>query len=87
MVCSDMAIDVSREFEAEVQSRLKTGRYHSAEELLRDALHLIDERDAIREAVTEGAAEADRGEFVDGEEAVGHARNVIRRKFQARHEG
>ena len=45
-----MAIDVSREFEAELEGRLKSGRYRSVEELLREALHLVDERDEIREA-------------------------------------
>jgi Arc/MetJ-type ribon-helix-helix transcriptional regulator len=46
-----MAIDVSREFEAELEDRLKSGRYRSAEELLREALHLVDQRDEIHEAV------------------------------------
>ena len=82
-----MAIDVSRELEAEVESRLKTGRYRSAEELLRDALHLIDERDQIREAVAQGVAEADRGELVDGEAVIEEARKLIRNKTEARHGG
>ncbi len=72
-----MAIEVSKELEAELESRLKTGRYRSAEELLRDALSLVDERDAIREAVAQGAAEADRGEFVDGEAVMNEARQLI----------
>ena len=82
-----MAIDVSREFEAELEGRLKSGRYRSVEELLREALHLVDERDEIREAVAQGVAEADRGEFVDGEEAVKEARTLIRHKAGARHGG
>lgn len=82
-----MAIDVSREFEAELESRLKTGRYRSVEELLREALHLVDERDEIREAVAQGAAEADRGEFVDGEDVITEARTLIRHKAGARHRG
>ena len=82
-----MAIDVSREFEAELESRLRSGRYRSAEELLREALHLVDERDEIREAVAQGAAEADRGEFVDGEAVVSEARKLIRQKAEAGHGG
>jgi antitoxin ParD1/3/4 len=82
-----MAIDVSSEFEAELESRLRSGRYRSAEELLREALHLVDERDGIREAVAQGVAEADRGEFVDGEEVINEARKLIRHKTEARHGG
>ncbi len=82
-----MAIDVSREFEAELESRLRSGRYRSAEELLREALHLVDERDEIREAVAQGTAEADRGEFVDGEAVVSEARKLIRQKTEAGHRG
>jgi predicted transcriptional regulator len=78
-----MPIDVSREFEAELESRLKTGRYRSIEELLREALHLVDERDEIRQ----GVAEADRGEFVDGEDVITEARTLIRHKAGARHGG
>ena len=79
-----MGIDVSREFEAELESRLKRGRYRSAEELLREALRLVDERDEIREAVAQGVAEADRGEFVDGEPVIDDARKLIRQKAEAR---
>jgi antitoxin ParD1/3/4 len=79
-----MAIEVSREFEAELEGRLKNGRYRSAEELLREALHLVDERDEMREAVAQGAAEADRGEFVDGEGIIKETRTLIRHKAGAR---
>jgi antitoxin ParD1/3/4 len=82
-----MAIDVSREFEAELESRLSSGRYRSVEELLREALHLVDERDEIREAVAQGVTEADRGEFVDGEAVVSEARKLIRQKTEAGHGG
>ena len=52
--CVYVAIQVSRELEAEVESRVKKGRYQSAEQLLREALELVDERDEIREAVAQG---------------------------------
>jgi antitoxin ParD1/3/4 len=79
-----MAIQVSRELEAEVESRVKKGRYQSAEQLLREALDLVDERDAIREAVAQGIAEADRGEFRDGEEVLAEVRQLIRGKRRTR---
>ncbi len=82
-----MAIEVSREFEAELESRVKSGRYRSAEELLREALHLVDERDEIRAAVAQGVAEADRGEFVDGEHVIDEAREIVRRKAEHHHGG
>ena len=62
-----MAINVSREFEAEVQSRLKSGPYRSPEEFLRAKIRLADEySEQIRAAVAEGAAQADRGELIPG---------------------
>ena len=82
-----MPIDVSREFEAELENRLKTGRYRSVEELLREALHLVDERDEIRETVAQGVTEADRGEFVDGEHVITEAGTLIRHKAGAHHGG
>ena len=63
-----MAIDVSRPVEERFQARLRDGTYRSADELLDDALRLLEQREAFRQAVAHGLAQADRGEFRDGEE-------------------
>ncbi len=58
-----------------VSDRVKKGRYQSASEVVRDGLRVLAEREKERQAaveeirrkIAEGIAQADRGEFVDGE--------------------
>ncbi len=63
-----MAIDVSRPVEERFRARLRDGSYGSADELLDDALRLLEQREAFRRAVAHGLAQADRGDLRDGEE-------------------
>lgn len=71
-----MNVHLTRELEALVQRKVKTGRYNSASEVVREALRLVEERDRIRELrilelqkkINEGWASLKRGEAVDGEE-------------------
>jgi len=63
-----MAINVSKPIEERFQTRLRDGTYSSADELLDDALRLLEQREAFRKAVAHGLAQADRGELRDGEE-------------------
>lgn len=63
-----MAIDVSKPVEERFQARLRDGTYGSADELLDDALRLLEQREAFRQAVAHGLAQADRGDLRDGEE-------------------
>ena len=59
-----------------VQSKVKSGRYNSASEVIREALRLLEERDqlielrkeAIRQKIDEGWESLRRGEGLDGEE-------------------
>ena len=63
-----MSIDVSKEFEQEIQQRVAQGPYTSAEEFLRASVKRADEyRAQIRAAIDEGTAQAQRGELSDGE--------------------
>lgn len=62
-----IAIDVSRPVEERFQARLRDGTYSSADELLDDALRLLEQREAFRQAVAHGLAQADRGELRGGE--------------------
>jgi len=71
-----MNIHLTPELEALVQKKVKSGRYNSASEVVREALRLFEERDRIRELkiqelrkkINEGWASLERGEGVDGEE-------------------
>lgn len=63
-----MAIIVSRELEQQIARRVRDGHYPSAEAFLQETLSRADEyRAAIRAAIADVRAEADRGDLVDGE--------------------
>lgn len=65
-----MNISLTKELEAVVDQRVRSGRYGSASEVVREALRLLEERDRLRELrvlelkrdVAAGVAELDRGE-------------------------
>jgi len=69
-------VHLTPELETLVHNKVKTGRYNSASEVVREALRLFEERDRIREIqiqqlrkkIDEGWASLERGEGVDGEE-------------------
>ena len=71
-----MNVHLTPELEMLVQNRVKTGRYNSASEVVREALRLFEERDRIRriliqelrKKINKGWASLERGEGVDGEE-------------------
>jgi len=66
------------ELEQFVQERVASGRYQTASEVVREGLRLLELQERDREAAHEalkaklkrGAAQAERGEVVDGEEFV-----------------
>jgi len=70
-----MNVQLTPEVEELVQSRLKSGRYNSASEVVREALGLMEERDQILAArkdevqgkIAEGLQSLGRGKGVDGE--------------------
>lgn len=71
-----MNVHLTPELEDLVQGRVKSGRYHSASEVVREALLLLEQRDGvfairqegIREQIEEGWQAAKSGDVVDGEE-------------------
>ena len=73
-----MNISLTPELEKLVQQKVKTGRYLSASEVIREALRLLKERDIqrqmrlekLRREVTVGIEQSNRGETFDGEEVV-----------------
>jgi antitoxin ParD1/3/4 len=70
-----MNVDLTPELEELVQNKVKSGRYSSAIEVVREALRLLEEHDnvrgahvnALRARIDDGLAALDRGESVDGE--------------------
>lgn len=48
-----MNVSLTRHFERLVQEKVESGRYHSASEVIRDALRLLEERDRMNEAKLE----------------------------------
>ena len=72
---NSMNVHLTPELEQFVQNKMKSGRYNSASEVVREALRLLEERDEvftlrkdeIRKQIEEGWQSAKRGEFVDGD--------------------
>jgi antitoxin ParD1/3/4 len=70
-----MNVNLTPELEKLVLRKVKTGRYNSASEVVREALRLFEEHDSIRAVqiadlrrrVDDGMASLRRGEGVDGE--------------------
>ena len=71
-----MKLDVPQDLEILIEKRLSTGRYTSAEDVLRRALEAQDEvetwseeeRQAVSSHVEEGFLQSERGELIDGEQ-------------------
>ncbi len=71
-----MNVHLTSELETLVQNKVKTGRYNSASEVVREALRLLEERDRIRrlqiqeirKKINAGWASLERGDGIDGEE-------------------
>ena len=68
-----------------VNGELGSGRYRSLDELLAEGLRLLRERetfieahrDELRAQIAEGVLQAERGELVDGEEAMDRLRREL----------
>ena len=70
---NSLNVSLTPELERFIQSRVTTGRYQTASEVVREGLRLLEAQEAQREValsalkakLARGAAQADRGEFVD----------------------
>ncbi len=71
-----MNVSLTPELERLVHQKVQTGRYNSASEVVREALRLMEERDAvqalhkdeIRKQIAAGMASLRAGDSVDGDE-------------------
>jgi len=72
-----MQLNLPPDLETLINKRLSSGAYASAEEVLRDALEAQDaeeswtdeERRALSAHIEEGYQQAERGQFIDGDQA------------------
>ena len=75
-----------------MQSKVKSGRYLSASEVVREALRLLEERDrlqqmklkTLRQELMVGVEQIERGEIVDGDEVFAELENDILQIEQAK---
>jgi antitoxin ParD1/3/4 len=79
-----MNISLTPELENLVDEKVKTGRYTSASEVVREALRLFSDYEEARQRgivelnrkIEEGLAQADRGQVITGEESRHRTRTV-----------
>jgi antitoxin ParD1/3/4 len=77
-----MNVHLGPVFDDFVAGLLKSGYYQTQSEVLREGLRLLKEREELkqlrlaelRREIAAGAEQADRGEFVDGPEAISKIR-------------
>ena len=70
-----MDISLTPEIEQFIQDKVKSGRYLSASEVVREGLRLLSERESyyqkrlaeLQKEIAIGVEQADRGELLDGE--------------------
>jgi antitoxin ParD1/3/4 len=87
-----MNVSLTPELEQFVQEKVKSGRYLSASEVVREALRLLEDRDRVRQIKLEtlrqeimvGVEQIERGEMIDGETVFAELEEDIRRNEQAR---
>lgn len=85
-------VSLTPELDAFLQSRVKSGRYQTTSEVVREALRLLErqeqERDGalrqLRTKLGKGADEAERGELLDGERVFEELREMIDERRRAK---
>ena len=87
-----MNVNLGTVFDKFIAELLKTGLYQSQSEVVRDGLRLLKEREELktlrlaelRREIAIGKAQADRGEFVDGEESFAEIRRRSAKRKRAK---
>ena len=83
-----MNVSLTPELEQLIRTKVQSGLYLSASEVVREALRLLEERDRVqamklaelRKEIQVGLDQADRGELLDGPEVFAKLRSKIRAK-------
>lgn len=79
------------EVESFLRRKVESGMYDSADEVIEEALRLLEERDKLREIRLEelralirvGIEQADRGELLDEAEVFGPIREKLRKRMES----
>jgi antitoxin ParD1/3/4 len=85
-------ISLTPELDAFLRNRVRSGRYQTTSEVVREALRLLERQEEERKAglqqlktkLARGAAEAERGELADGDEVFAELRDPIAERRRAR---
>lgn len=81
-------VSLTPELEQFVESRVASGRYQTASEVIREGLRLLEEREHTREAALKelraqlrrGIEQADRGDLIDGDTVFEEIRQLSARR-------
>src|SRR5271166_5115844 len=85
-------ISITPELDSFLQKRVKSGRYQTTSEVVREALRLLERQeqerdDALRQLkakLRKGAAQAERGELLDGDDVFKELRETIKQRRQGK---
>lgn len=85
-------ISLTPELGAFLQSRVSSGRYQTASEVVREALRMLERLEKEREhafhrlkaRLEHGASQAERGELLDGDEVFDELRRMIEERRATR---
>jgi len=85
-------ISLTPELDAFLQSRVKSGRYQTSSEVVREALRLLQREEQGRDLaykqlkarLERGAGQAERGELLDGDRVFEELRELIEERRRAK---
>lgn len=85
-------VSLTPELGAFLQSRVKSGRYQTTSEVVREALRLLQHQEQEREVslkqlkakLRRGAAQAERGDLLDGDTVFNELRELIEEHRRAK---
>lgn len=85
-------VSLTPELDAFLQRRVKSGRYQTTSEVVREALRLLERQEkeqeegflALRAKLLRGAAQAERGELLDGDQVLDELRALIAERRRPR---
>jgi len=87
-------ISITPELDAFLQERVKSGRYQTTSEVVREALRLLERQEReleqslsrLKTKLANGAAEAERGALLDGDQVFDELKEMIeeRRRQKAK---
>ena len=85
-------VSLTPELDAFLQGQVRSGRYQTASEVVREALRLLQHQEKQRDQslrqlsakLKRGAAQAERGELLDGDKVFDELRELIEERRRAK---